>query len=929
MPFLRTFLVYLCLSFSALALSPNVTVSDTITLPNGTNPSGTITISWPRALNDNQPTRQVIFPGSETIQVANGVIDVSLFPNGSMLPGGVCYSVVYRLAGYNAQRWWSIPTTTNPVNLQQIESSISCPAPYTAIIAPGQITPGPSSGTTVLTSSPSGFVSWQPSASGGSSLFSALIGGTNSSGQTMTVGSSSVINYSGSGVVDANQILNTAISSLTGNSGSLVQGTGPFTSGDLASFNSGLNVADSGIAAANVLQSTGSYSNPAWITSISGSKLSGAIPCASLPALSGDATNTNCAVTVTSTNGTPFAASATTNALNASNISSGTLAAARLPAINLAASGAGGVTGNLQSSAINGGAGCSATTWVRGDMSCQSIANGGTVTNSFGPLTAGQIVVGNGGNDETVLGSLGTLYMTLHANPTGNPTWSMVALGTDVSGVLPTPNGGTGTPYFAVSGPASTTKTFTFPNANATVLTTNAFVTLAQGGTGADFSGIALGGLLSGTGAGMMGITAAGTNGYVLSANSSQPGGLQWVPVTGTGTVTSITFNSPLTGGTVTATGTVGCATCVTSAAALTANQIVIGSGLQGTQTLGSLGTTTTYLQGNSGGAPTWTQVDLAGGVTGTLAAASGGTGVANTATLTLGTSNQNWATLGTGVVKNTTTTGALTNAAAADIYGLWSGTCSSTTLLHGAGACGAAALTTDVSGVLPIANGGTNASSAAAGQIPNSTSGSAASWTATPTLGASGTVGTIAFGNATSGTVTLGSVAGALGSVTASLPANTGTIAELNLAQTWTATQTFATVNASSLLATGLFDGQAPMAIVTASTANIGSTYNSGYYVNQNATASTAVTFTLPTPAAGKQYCVNNGNNGSAATTGTLRLSIGGASQTVDYNGTLSTSGTSGYAISGGAAGDKACVVGISSTQWELYPQSGTWSVH
>lgn len=58
--------------------------------------------------------------------------------------------------------------------------------------------------------------------------------------------------------------------------------------------------------------------------------------------------------------------------------------------------------------------------------------------------------------------------------------------------------------------------------------------------------------------------------------------------------------------------------------------------------------------------------------------------------------------------------------------------------------------------------------------------------------LGTSGTLGSVAMGNATSGTVTLRPVTGALGSVTASLPANTGTISELNLAQTWTAAQTF-----------------------------------------------------------------------------------------------------------------------------------------
>lgn len=54
---------------------------------------------------------------------------------------------------------------------------------------------------------------------------------------------------------------------------------------------------------------------------------------------------------------------------------------------------------------------------------------------------------------------------------------------------------------------------------------------------------------------------------------------------------------------------------------------------------------------------------------------------------------------------------------------------------------------------------------------------GSVPDFTATPTLGASGTLGTIAFGNATSGTITLGPVSGALGSVTLSLPAATDTL--------------------------------------------------------------------------------------------------------------------------------------------------------
>ncbi len=66
------------------------------------------------------------------------------------------------------------------------------------------------------------------------------------------------------------------------------------------------------------------------------------------------------------------------------------------------------------------------------------------------------------------------------------------------------------------------------------------------------------------------------------------------------------------------------------------------------------------------------------------------------------------------------------------------------------------------------------------------------ANCTPTPTLGASGTLGSVTMGNATSGTVTVEPVTGALGAVTASLPANTGTVAETNLAQTWSAAQTF-----------------------------------------------------------------------------------------------------------------------------------------
>lgn len=53
----------------------------------------------------------------------------------------------------------------------------------------------------------------------------------------------------------------------------------------------------------------------------------------------------------------------------------------------------------------------------------------------------------------------------------------------------------------------------------------------------------------------------------------------------GSGSVTSIATTSPITGGTITSTGTIACATCVTSAASLTSTAIMTGAGSQGSQT--------------------------------------------------------------------------------------------------------------------------------------------------------------------------------------------------------------------------------------------------------------------------------------------------------------------------------------------------------
>jgi hypothetical protein len=157
----------------------------------------------------------------------------------------------------------------------------------------------------------------------------------------------------------------------------------------------------------------------------------------------------------------------------------------------------------------------------------------------------------------------------------------------------------------------------------------------------------------------------------------------------------------------------------------------------------------------NLAGAQTLTNKSISGSEinSGLIAATYGGTGINNTATLTLGSSNQNWATLGTGIVKNTTTTGALSNANATDVG----------TLINQAQ-------------YQVIVSGGTSSAptsiACGAGQVLQGASSANPTCTAAPTLGASGTLGSVALGNATSGTVTVQPQTGALGSTTIYIPA-------------------------------------------------------------------------------------------------------------------------------------------------------------
>jgi hypothetical protein len=158
------------------------------------------------------------------------------------------------------------------------------------------------------------------------------------------------------------------------------------------------------------------------------------------------------------------------------------------------------------------------------------------VTNAQGQVTsvtntaiaiAGSAVTGNISGSAATLTTSRAIY--------GNNFDGSAAL----TQVIASTYGGTGNGFAKFSGPATAEKTFTLPNATATILTDNAAVTILQGGTGQTTAGAAFnalspittaGDLILGNGTNSATRLGIGANTYVLTSNGTTA---SWAAATG------------------------------------------------------------------------------------------------------------------------------------------------------------------------------------------------------------------------------------------------------------------------------------------------------------------------------------------------------------------------------------------------------------
>jgi hypothetical protein len=149
-----------------------------------------------------------------------------------------------------------------------------------------------------------------------------------------------------------------------------------------------------------------------------------------------------------------------------------------------------------------------------------------------------------------------------------------------------------GNGFWQASNSQTALRTFTFPDADATILTSAAAVTVAQGGTG--WTNIQAGAIPYGNGASALATTSAGTAGFVLALLNGVP---TW---TATSTLANISGTLGLTGG-------------GTNAALTASNGGIVWSNASQLQILGGTATAGQILRSGSSAAPAWSAATYPG----------------------------------------------------------------------------------------------------------------------------------------------------------------------------------------------------------------------------------------------------------------------------------------------------------------------------